>query len=101
MLDFSYSKSGGTMRRLLLVLTMATVTFAQSGARKGEWPTYGGDLGNTHYSALDQINASNFNKLTVAWAFKTDTLGPRPEYQFEGTPLMVKGTVYSTGGTKR
>ena len=89
------------MRRLLLVLTMATVTFAQSGAKKGEWPTYGGDLGNTHYSALDQINASNFNKLTVAWAFKTDNLGPRPEYQYEGTPLMVKGVVYSTGGTKR
>jgi quinoprotein glucose dehydrogenase len=89
------------MRRILLVLTMASVTFAQSGARKGEWPTYGGDLGNTHYSPLDQINASNFNKLTVAWAFKTDNLGPRPEYQYEGTPLMVKGVVYSTGGTKR
>jgi len=89
------------MRRILILLTMATVTFAQSGAKKGEWPTYGGDLGNTHYSALDQINAANFNKLTVAWAFKTDTLGPRPEYQYEGTPLMVKGVVYSTGGTKR
>src|SRR5262249_19138935 len=45
---------------------------AQSGAKNGEWRTYGGDLGNTHYSPLDQINASNFSKLTVAWAFKTD-----------------------------
>src|SRR5215475_7308118 len=74
---------------------------AQSGAKTGEWRTYGGDLGNTHYSPLDQINASNFSKLTVAWAFKTDNLGPRPEYQFEGTPLMVNGVLYSTAGTRR
>src|SRR5215475_9305660 len=74
---------------------------AQSGAKTGEWRTYGGDLGNTHYSPLDQINASNFSKLTVAWAFKTDSLGPRPEYQFEGTPLMVNGVLYSTAGTRR
>jgi quinoprotein glucose dehydrogenase len=86
---------------LSLLCCSAVPLVAQSGAKKGEWPTYGGDLGNTHYSPLDQINASNFNKLTVAWAFKTDTLGPRPEYQFEGTPLMIKGVVYSTGGTKR
>src|SRR5689334_382250 len=74
---------------------------AQQGAKNGEWRTYGGDLGNTHYSPLDQINASNFSKLTVAWAFKTDNLGPRPEYQFEGTPLMVNGVLYSTAGTRR
>ena len=40
---------------------------------------YGADLGNTHLSPLDQINASNFNKLDVAWHFKTDNLDPRPE----------------------
>ena len=27
---------------------------------------------------------TNFNKLEVAWRFKTDNLGPRPEFQFEG-----------------
>ena len=47
----------------------------------GEWRTYGGDLGNTRYAPLDQITADNFNKLEVAWRFKTDKLGPRPEYQ--------------------
>src|SRR5215475_3204169 len=73
----------------------------QAASKSGEWRTYGGDLGNTHYSPLDQINASNFSKLTVAWAFKTDSLGPRPEYQFEGTPLMVNGVLYSTAGTRR
>src|SRR5437762_10753907 len=73
----------------------------QSGAKNGEWTTYGGDLGNTRYSPLDQINEGNFSKLEIAWRFKTDSLGPRPEYQFESTPLMVKGIVYSTAGTRR
>ena len=50
---------------------------------------------------LDQINGSNFNQLEVAWRFKTDSLGPFPEYKLEGTPLMVKGTIYTTGGTRR
>jgi len=73
----------------------------QTGAKDGEWRTYGGDLGNTHYSPLDQVNAANFSKLQVAWRFKTDNLGPRPEFNFEGTPLMANGVIYSTAGTRR
>ncbi len=74
---------------------------AQAGAVKGEWPTYGGDLGNTRYSPLDQINASNFSNLEIAWRFKTDSLGPKPEHQLEATPLMVNGVLYTTAGTRR
>ena len=50
---------------------------------------------------LDQINAENFSKLEVAWRFKTDSLGPRPEFKFESTPLMVNGRLFSTAGTRR
>ena len=84
----------------LLVVSIVTLA-GQSGAKNGEWTTYGADLGNTRYSPLDQINADNFSKLEIAWRFKTESLGPRPEYQFESTPLMVKGVVYSTAGTRR
>jgi quinoprotein glucose dehydrogenase len=69
--------------------------------KNGEWPHYTGDLAGTRYSPLDQINADNFNKLEVAWRFKTDNLGTRPEYKLEGTPLMVKGMIYTTAGTRR
>ena len=82
---------------VLLVLPLG----AQMGAQNGEWRSYGGDLGNTHYAPLDQINASNFGQLKVAWRFKTDNLGPRPEFNFEGTPLMANGVIYSTAGTRR
>jgi len=69
--------------------------------RNGEWPMYTADLRGSKYSPLDQINASNFNRLEVAWRFKTDNLGTRPEYKLEGTPIMVKGSIYTTGGTRR
>ena len=55
----------------------------------------------TKYSPLDQINAGNFGKLELAWRFKTDMLGPRPEYKLEGTPVAVNGVLYTTGGTRR
>jgi len=74
---------------------------AQSGTKNGEWRSYGGDLGSTRYAPLDQINAENFSKLAVAWRFKTDALGPRPEFKFEATPLMIRGVLYSTGGSRR
>ncbi|HVZ28558.1 MAG TPA: PQQ-binding-like beta-propeller repeat protein [Rhizomicrobium sp.] len=62
---------------------------------------YFADPSGSRYSPLDQINASNFSKLEVAWHFKTDQLGARPEYKLEGTPLEINGTVYTTGGSRR
>jgi quinoprotein glucose dehydrogenase len=67
----------------------------------GDWPHYTADIRGTKYSPLDQIDASNFGKLEVAWRFKTDSLGPRPEYKLEGTPLAINGVLYTTGGTRR
>jgi quinoprotein glucose dehydrogenase len=89
----------------LLVGAIASLTVALQGQtakpRGAEWPAYGADLASTRYSPLDQITRDNFNKLEVAWRLKTDALGPRPEFNFEGTPLMVDGVVYATAGTRR
>ena len=93
--------SMSTVLAVGLVVLATQPAPAQSGAKNGEWTSYGGDVGNTRYSPLDQINAGNFNQLEVAWRFKTDNLGPRPEYQFEGTPLMAHGVVYTTAGSRR
>ena len=59
--------SGGRAIRRLIV-GAALVMLAASGAKAGEWRTYGGDLGNTHYSPLDQISATNFDKLNYTGA---------------------------------
>jgi len=83
------------------MLLASSIAGAQTDTQNVDWPTYMGNWDGSRYKPLDQINASNFNKLEVAWRFKTDSLGPRPEYQFESTPLMVNGVVYSTAGTRR
>src|SRR5579864_1438926 len=79
----------------------AALAQAQYVAKDTEWPSYNADVHGTRYRPLDQINASNFNKLEVAWRFKTDSIGNRPEYKLEGTPLMVNGVVYATAGSRR
>ena len=84
-----------------VLLGAVALAAAQTGAPGGEWRTYGGDLGNTRYSGLDQITAENFSDLEIAWRFKTDFLGPRPEFRFESTPLMANGVLYSTAGSRR
>jgi glucose dehydrogenase len=88
-----------------LSLMLSPQISGQSGSMpstaNGEWPMYTADLRGSKYSPLDQINASNFNQLQVAWTFKTDGLSPTPEAKLEGTPIMVKGVVYATGGTRR
>jgi quinoprotein glucose dehydrogenase len=69
--------------------------------KKGDWTHYTADVHGTKYSPLDQVNATNFGKLEVAWRFKTDNLGTRPEYKLEGTPLAINGVLYTTAGTRR
>src|SRR3989454_3124321 len=86
---------------LWMTVGVSGQTAGQPSTKNGEWPYYTADVKGTRYSPLDQINASNFNKLEIAWRFKTDNLGPFPEYKLEGTPLMVKGVLYTTGGTRR
>jgi len=77
------------------------IASTQPSVQKGDWPHYNADVRGTRYSPLDQINGSNFNKLEVAWRFKTDNLGPFPEYKLEGTPVAIRGVLYTTGGTRR
>lgn len=94
--------ASSVFRFILAVLCAAALpAFGQTGTKNGEWRTYGGDLGSTRYVPLDQISAGNFNKLEVAWRFKTDNLGPHPEFNFQSTPLMVNGVLYTTAGSRR
>src|SRR5687767_14471909 len=93
-----------TLNVSLVALLVAGASVSIRGQWKpkvGEWPTYGADLASTRYSPLDQITASNFNKLQLAFRFKTENLGPRPEFQFQSTPLMVNGRLFTTAGTRR
>ena len=88
----------------VVIVTLTSQTFGQakspgvSTTGHAEWVSYAADIKGTRYLPLDQINASNFSKLELAWRFSTNNLGPRPEFNLQGTPLMVGKTLYATGG---
>src|SRR5665213_2240984 len=86
---------------ILLASISAPLAFPQHGAVNGEWHFYGGDSGSTKYSALDQINASNVKDLKIAWEWKAQNYGKRPDFNWEVTPLMAGGSLYFTAGTRR
>jgi quinoprotein glucose dehydrogenase len=70
-----------------------------------EWPAYGGDPGNTKYSALRQINRANVTQLKVAWTYHTGDISDGTKYPvrsaFEATPLVVDGVMYVTAPFSR
>ena len=86
---------------ILSLVSVASVSVHAQPTGDIEWTTYGGDLASTRYSPADQIDASNFADLEIAWRLKTHNLGPTPEYNFQSTPLMVGGVIYTTAGTRR
>jgi quinoprotein glucose dehydrogenase len=88
----------GTAAFLLMLAIPATT---QQGAANGNWSSYGGDTANTRYSPLNQIDASNFSKMEVAWTFTTANLGSVAETNLESTPLVIDGVLYSTAGDRR
>ncbi len=96
-------RSGATaaLSAALLAAFTAPGAAAQFGARDGEWRYYGGDPGSTRYAPLDQINRDNVADLEVAWRWKSDNFGPRPEFNYRLTPLMADGVLYATAGYRR
>ena len=79
----------------------ATVGGVQTAVVDGEWHYYGGDAASTRYAPLDQIDRDNVTDLQIAWRWKADNFGPRPEFNYRTTPLMVNGVLFATAGTRR
>jgi quinoprotein glucose dehydrogenase len=90
---------------LAVVLTAATQSSARQGAalvrgnKPGEWRYWGADAWSTRYSALDQINAANFNSLKVAWKWNAAQDG-EDEY-YRTTPLYANGRIFAVATTHR
>lgn len=78
-----------------------TSSAAKVAAANTSWTSYAGTTMAHRYAPLDQITAANFNELEVAWRFRPDNLGPRPEFNLQATPLVANGRLYSTCGARR
>ena len=69
------------------------------GNKPGEWRVWGGDAWSSRYSALDQINESNFGKLQVAWQWNAAKDGDDEYYRT--TPLYANGRILTVATTHR
>ena len=89
---------------VIVCLALPTSFFAQQPQRNnpnGEWRYQSGDAWGTRYSPLDQINATNFEKLRVAWTFRGDNFGPAPYPNSRSTPSYINGMLYTVAGQRR
>jgi len=57
-------------RVLSILIGVACLLLGAQSSRQVEWLYYGGDQAGTKYSPLGDINASNVNRLEVAWQWK-------------------------------
>ena len=60
--------------------------------QKGDWPDITGGDAATRYSPLDQINASNFNTLKVAWEWRGADRMPASISAARSTPAACRST---------
>ncbi len=77
---------------------------AAQSSRSVEWANITGGHSATRYAAIDQINASNFNNLKVAWKWKADTDAGVPmfgEVNARGLPIYVDGMLITVSGPRR
>ena len=79
------------MKRFLKPLALGLTLGLAATAQAQNWPVYGGDSGNTRFSASKQINTSNVSKLNVEWALQLGSLRSQ-----ESTPILVGDTLYVT-----
>jgi quinoprotein glucose dehydrogenase len=76
-----------------LSLTIALLAASAAGAQSVNWPVYGGNSDNSHYTTLSQISPANVNRLKVAWTHDTKDAFPGSEMQ--SNPIVVNGVLYA------
>jgi quinoprotein glucose dehydrogenase len=81
----------------LVLLVLPAIVDAQG--RSVDWPIYGGNSDNTHYSTLDQITPQNVSRLQVAWTYRTGDEFPGSEMQ--ANPIVIDGVLYATSPKMR
>ena len=92
-----FAKSAGLVALALCMTLAAGPVTAQDGG----WTHWGGDAASTRYAPFDQIDASNFEDLEVAWVWRGDNFGPHIYNIQRSTPIYADGKLFSVAGERR
>jgi hypothetical protein len=65
-------------------------------AADGNWASYLGDPGRSHFSRLKQIHLRNVTRLEVAWTYHSGDARADNLSQIQCNPLIVDGVLYGT-----
>ena len=84
-----------------LLLVPLALDGQDRGTPDGEWRYWGADAWSTRYSPLDQIDASNFEDLRLAWTWRGDNFGTEVVNLTRATPIYVDGMLYTVHGDTR
>jgi alcohol dehydrogenase (cytochrome c) len=79
------------MKQFLTPVALGLTLGLAASAHAQNWPVYGGDSGNTRYSASKKVNTANVGKLGVEWALQLGSLRSQ-----ESTPILVGDTLFVT-----
>ncbi len=78
---------------------------AAPSVQEGDWQAYGGDIGNTKYVGLDQINGANVNDLEIAWRrpaldqyYRDINPDQRISPSWPSAPIIKNGVAYIPNG---
>jgi quinoprotein glucose dehydrogenase len=79
----------------------STAVAAMPALPDTEWLQHRADAGSRNYSPLDQINRDSIARLRVVWRWRSDNFGASITPNYEATPLMARGVLYTTAGASR
>ncbi len=93
--------------RILWLAAWLAAAACSAGNDDRGWPVYGADGATSRYSPLDEIDASNFARLTTAWTWESADLAWREAWEqrwkkppktdltdFQLTPLVIGRVLY-------
>ena len=86
---------------LVMLASIVALHVAPATAQDGGWTHWGADAASTRYAPFDQIDASNFGDLEVAWVWRGDNFGPSPYNTQRSTPIYADGKLFSVAGERR
>jgi len=90
--------SGSARGIVTIPLAPAFAPSALADPAGTDWPTNGGDYGQTRYSTLKEITTQNVGTLKAKWHIHLNGSGTQSRYKGEGTPLVYQGIMYTVTG---
>lgn len=76
----------------IVAVVAAYASWASAETPTVDWPNFGNDTDETHFSRVDQVNRSNVSRLGLVWSADLDTTPTNT------APLAVDGVIYLAAG---